>query len=144
LRRKALSSRGKVRSPRFRVEKHCFQRMFTRIGCEGRPPHFHVSFTLYSSLVIDTCGDGAIFYVRFSDLLQRAPQACWKERRPFARAGVSCVGLRGRWWSRTWICAVGPDSQIGSIIYAGGRCSPCAGFARGESITICVAIFEKN
>ncbi len=29
-----------------------FQRMFTRIGCEERPPHFHVEFYPYSSLVL--------------------------------------------------------------------------------------------
>src|SRR5258708_29035915 len=49
--------------------------MFTRIGCEGRPPHFHVEFYTYSSLVITLRRRGDMFYVRFSDLLQRAPQA---------------------------------------------------------------------
>jgi len=69
-----LSSRGKVRS-RVSGGEALFQRMFTRIGCEGRPPHFHVEFYTYSSLVITLRRRGDMFYVRFSDLLQRAPQA---------------------------------------------------------------------
>jgi len=49
--------------------------MFTRIGCEGRPPHFHVEYYAYSSLVITLRRRGDVFYVRFSDLLRRAPLA---------------------------------------------------------------------
>lgn len=52
-----------------------FQRMFTRIGCEGRPPQFHVVFYPYSSLVITLRRRADIVYVRFSDLLRRAPVA---------------------------------------------------------------------
>jgi len=52
-----------------------FQRMFTRIGCEGRPPQFHVAFYPYSSLVITLRRRADIVYVRFSDLLRRAPAA---------------------------------------------------------------------
>jgi Protein of unknown function DUF45 len=52
-----------------------FQRVFTRIGCEGRPPHFQVEFYPYSSLVITLRRRQDIVYVRFSDLLQRAPVA---------------------------------------------------------------------
>ncbi len=29
-----------------------FQRVFTRLGCEGRPPRFRVEFYAYSSLVL--------------------------------------------------------------------------------------------
>jgi hypothetical protein len=50
-----------------------FQRMFTRIGCDGRPPHFHVEFYPYSSLVITIRRRRDIYFVRFSDLLRRAP-----------------------------------------------------------------------
>lgn len=50
-----------------------FQRMFTRIGCDGRPPHFHVEFYPYSSLVLTIRRRGDVLYVRFSDLLLRAP-----------------------------------------------------------------------
>ena len=69
-----MSSRGKVRSHVSGGEA-LFQRMFTRIGCEGRPPHFYVEFYTYSSLVITLRRRGDVFYVRFSDLLRRAPQA---------------------------------------------------------------------
>ncbi len=51
-----------------------FQRMFTRIGCEERPPSFQVEFYPYSSLVITIRRRRDIFFVRFSDLLSRAPQ----------------------------------------------------------------------
>src|SRR5256884_1636044 len=52
-----------------------FQRMFTRLGCEGRPPRFRVEFYPYSSLVLTIRrGEDAVF-VRFSDLLRRAPLA---------------------------------------------------------------------
>lgn len=49
------------------------QRMFTRIGCEGRPPHFHVEFYPYSSLTLTIRRREEVVYVRFSDLLHRAP-----------------------------------------------------------------------
>jgi Protein of unknown function DUF45 len=49
--------------------------MFTRIGCEERPPHFHVEFYPYSSLVITIRRRQDTFFVRFSDLLSRAPHS---------------------------------------------------------------------
>lgn len=49
------------------------QRMFTRIGCDGRPPHFQVEFYPYSSLVLTIRRREEVMYVRFSDLLKRAP-----------------------------------------------------------------------
>lgn len=49
------------------------QRMFTRIGCDGRPPHFQVEFYPYSSLVLTIRRREERVYVRFSDLLKRAP-----------------------------------------------------------------------
>src|SRR6266851_1813472 len=52
-----------------------FQRMFTRLGCEGRPPRFRVEFYPYSSLVLTIRRREEVVYVRFSDLLQRAPLA---------------------------------------------------------------------
>ncbi len=67
-----MSPRGKVGS-RVPGGEALFQRMFTRIGCEGRPPQFHVEFYAYSSLVITLRRRGDVYYVRFSDLLQRAP-----------------------------------------------------------------------
>src|SRR6266404_1751863 len=52
-----------------------FQRMFTRLGCEGRPPRFRVEFYPYSSLVLTIRRREEVVYVRFSDLLRRAPAA---------------------------------------------------------------------
>jgi len=49
------------------------RRMFTRIGCEGRPPRFEVEFYPYSSLTLTIRRREEVTYVRFSDLLQRAP-----------------------------------------------------------------------
>jgi hypothetical protein len=49
------------------------RRMFTRIGCEGRPPHFEVEFYPYTSLTLTIRRREEVAYVRFSDLLQRAP-----------------------------------------------------------------------
>jgi hypothetical protein len=52
-----------------------FQRMFTRLGCAGRPPRFRVEFYPYSSLVLTIRHRQEIVHVRFSDLLRRAPLA---------------------------------------------------------------------
>jgi hypothetical protein len=49
--------------------------MFTRLGCEGRPPRFRVEFYAYSSLVLTIRRREEVVYVRFSDLLRRAPTA---------------------------------------------------------------------
>jgi Protein of unknown function DUF45 len=50
-----------------------FQRMYTRLGCEGRPPRFRVEFYPYSSLVLTIRRREEVVFVRFSDLLRRAP-----------------------------------------------------------------------
>ena len=50
-----------------------FQRLFTRLGCDGRPPRFRVEFYPYSSLVLTIRRRQEVVYVRFSDLLRRAP-----------------------------------------------------------------------
>src|SRR6266446_10749903 len=52
-----------------------FQRMFTRLGCDGRPPRFRVEFYPYSSLVLTIRRREEAIHVRFSDLLRRAPMA---------------------------------------------------------------------
>jgi Protein of unknown function DUF45 len=52
-----------------------FQRMFTRLGCDGRPPRFRVEFYPYSSLVLTIRRREDVVFVRFSDLLRRAPLA---------------------------------------------------------------------
>jgi hypothetical protein len=50
-----------------------FVRVFTRLGCAGRPPRFKVEFYPYSSLVLTIRRREDAAYVRFSDLLRRAP-----------------------------------------------------------------------
>lgn len=50
-----------------------FQRLFTRLGCEGRPPRFRVEFYPYSSLVLTIRRRDDLVLVRLSDLLRRAP-----------------------------------------------------------------------
>jgi Protein of unknown function DUF45 len=50
-----------------------FQRVFTRLNCEGRPPRFVVEFYPYKSLVLTIRRRQETVYVRLSDLLQRAP-----------------------------------------------------------------------
>jgi len=52
-----------------------FQRVYTRLGCEGRPPRFRVEFYPYSSLVLTIRRREDFLYVRFSDLLHRAPMS---------------------------------------------------------------------
>jgi hypothetical protein len=52
-----------------------FQRLFTRLGCEGRPPRFRVEFYPYSSLVLTIRRREEVVHVRLSDLLRRAPLA---------------------------------------------------------------------
>jgi hypothetical protein len=49
--------------------------MYTRLGCDGRPPRFRVEFYAYSSLVLTIRRREEVVYVRFSDLLRRAPRA---------------------------------------------------------------------
>jgi Protein of unknown function DUF45 len=49
------------------------QRVYTRLGCEGRPPRFRVEFYPYSSLVLTIRRREETVWVRFSDLLRRAP-----------------------------------------------------------------------
>src|ERR1700741_83945 len=50
-----------------------FQPMFTRLGCDGRPPRFRVEFYPYSSLTLTIRRREEVVYVRFSELLRRAP-----------------------------------------------------------------------
>jgi len=50
-----------------------FQRVFTRLNCDGRPPRFRVEFYPYSSLVLTIRRREDVVYVRYSDLLRRAP-----------------------------------------------------------------------
>ncbi len=48
-----------------------FQRVYTRLGCEGRPPRFHVEFYPYTNLVLTIRRREETVYVRFSDLMRQ-------------------------------------------------------------------------
>ena len=52
-----------------------FQRVFTRLGCDGRPPRFRVEYYPYASLVLTIRRREDVVFVRFSDLLQHAPRS---------------------------------------------------------------------
>lgn len=48
-----------------------FQRVYTRLGCEGRPPRFHVEFYPYTNLVLTIRRREEVVYIRFSDLMRQ-------------------------------------------------------------------------
>jgi hypothetical protein len=50
-----------------------FQRIYTRLGCHARPPHFIVEFYPYSNLVHTIRLRDDTAYVRLSDILRSAP-----------------------------------------------------------------------
>jgi hypothetical protein len=52
-----------------------FQRIYTRLGCEGRPPQFIVDFHPYSGLTHTVRLRGDAAHVRLSDVLRDAPTA---------------------------------------------------------------------
>lgn len=51
-----------------------FQRMYTRLGCQGRPPQFVVEFYPYAGLAHSIRLRRETAYVRLSDLLRGAPR----------------------------------------------------------------------
>src|SRR5260370_1768088 len=52
-----------------------FQRVYTRLGCEGRPPRFRVEFYPYSSLVLTIRRREEAGWVPLSDLFPTPPPA---------------------------------------------------------------------
>lgn len=52
-----------------------FTRMFTRLGCQGRPPQFRIEFYPYASLMHTIRLRDEVAQVRLSDLLRGAPLA---------------------------------------------------------------------
>ena len=52
-----------------------FQRIYTRLGCEGRPPHFIVEYHPYADLTHTIRLREDTAHVRLSDALGRAPRA---------------------------------------------------------------------
>src|ERR1700730_9316281 len=51
-----------------------FQRIYTRLGCEGRPPHFVVEYHPYSDLTHTIRLREDTAHVRLSDVLRGAPR----------------------------------------------------------------------
>jgi hypothetical protein len=52
-----------------------FQRIYTRLGCNGRPPHFVVEYHPYADLTHTIRLREDTAHVRLSDVLRRAPHA---------------------------------------------------------------------
>jgi hypothetical protein len=50
-----------------------FQRIFTRLGCQGRPPHFHVELYPYANLAHTLRLRDDVARARLSDILRDAP-----------------------------------------------------------------------
>ncbi len=68
---KAREARGTTLPGGARV----FQRIYTRLGCQGRPPRFVVEFYPYANLIHTIRLREDIAHVRLSDLLRAAPLA---------------------------------------------------------------------
>ena len=66
--------RSKARSRQVPGGERIFQRIYTRIGCEGRPPHFVVEYHPYADLTHTIRLREDTAYVRISDLLRDAPR----------------------------------------------------------------------
>ena len=74
-----------------------FQRIFTRLGCDGRPPRFRVEFYPYSSLVLT-------IRRREEAVAQREAQrpTPWKALRRCCLAASTGAERRNPWSSRIW------------------------------------------
>ncbi len=66
--------RGPARARRLTGGAQLCHRIFTRLGCQGRPPRFVVEFYPYSNLVLTVRKQDEAVLVRFSDLLRTAPR----------------------------------------------------------------------
>lgn len=53
--------------------EHIFQRIFTRLGCQGRPPHFQVELYPYANLSHTLRLRNDVAHARLSDILREAP-----------------------------------------------------------------------
>ena len=87
----------RTRTKRFPGGAALFQRVFTRLGCEGRPPRFRVEFFPYASLALTVRRREETLHVRLSDLLLRAP-------RPVLEGAAAL--LLGRMYARRVLRAV--------------------------------------
>ena len=67
------SSAERRRATTFPGGDRIFQRIFTRLGCQGRPPHFHVELYPYANLAHTLRLRNDVARVRLSDILKDAP-----------------------------------------------------------------------
>jgi hypothetical protein len=67
--------RGRSRATPVPGGAQLFHRIYTRLGCEGRPPHFLVEFFPYANLMHTIRLREGVAHVRLSDLLRAAPMA---------------------------------------------------------------------
>jgi hypothetical protein len=65
--------RGRHKSKLVPGGERIFQRMYTRLGCQGRPPYFLVEFHPYTGLTLTVRLREDTAYVRLSDALHNAP-----------------------------------------------------------------------
>ena len=72
--RRAASGR-RIRTRTVPGGERLFQRIYTRLGCEGRPPHFIVEYHPYADLTHTIRLREDTAHVRLSDALGRAPRA---------------------------------------------------------------------
>ncbi len=92
-----LRSMGIVRRKRLKSKlvpggERIFQRIYTRLGCQGRPPYFVVEFHPYTGLTLTVRLREDTAYVRLSDALHNAPTSVFE-----AAAAI----LLGRLYRRT-------------------------------------------
>jgi hypothetical protein len=66
-------NRASRRGPAVPGGERIFQRIYTRLGCEGRPPHFVVEYHPYAGLTHTIRLREDIAHVRLSDVLGQAP-----------------------------------------------------------------------
>jgi len=67
--------RAAAKRHRFSGGERLFHRIYTRLGCEGRPPHFVVEYHPYADLTHTIRLREDTAYVRLSDVLRDAPLA---------------------------------------------------------------------
>src|ERR1700729_4374898 len=84
--------RNQIKSKVVPGGERIFQRIYTRLGCEGRPPYFVVEFHPYTGLTLTVRVREDTAYVRLSDALRDAP-------RPVVEAAAAI--LLGRLYRRT-------------------------------------------
>jgi Protein of unknown function DUF45 len=70
----STSSTSRAKKKQVPGGERIFQRIYTRLGCEGRPPHFVVEYHPYAGLTLTVRLRDDTAHVRLSDALVRAPR----------------------------------------------------------------------